>query len=841
MLVEARKVLKADPPKPELARKYLDSYLQQAPHDIEALELRSKLLAESARNGAQVAEARDAADVLVRLDPNGPGRHETRRRLTELYLRMEQYVPQAEVQYRTAEAQARELIAEDAKAGKPDARDHRLLGQALLLAAVQGDSSSMPKAIAEFETAARLEPGDVPGAAKLAYLYSDRLKQPAKAEAVLDALLKANPSPEARLARYYHYVNAGLREKAAAELEQVIKAAPENLDVRLVAAEDALRHDDLAEARRNLDAIPEKVASRDVRARLLRGMLELRENHADGAIANWRQGLQLTSGNDPDLTRRLAEVLLQLGRLEDVKPLMDQYKRLTGGGPKGTPVYRFLEAIYAMKENQAAEAIPILEEIREELPEAARGQVYLSLGQCYEMTGNPAKALEAYREASKVAPNLPRPHLRIATLMLASNPGAAGREAAADELRRGLAKAPKDPELLLGVARLNLQGREWAAMKASLAQAEAVIPNDPALISLKADYLTGIGSPEKAAELLGQAAEKGDRRNAGLWIAWAASLAMQGDTDKALAILKRASAEDAAGDRSAIRIARARLQVQAGHGKLAREELDRSLNDLPPSERPVILRAKADLLAQQGMKAEALATIAQLANLLPDDPGPALRLLNQAVADRDEAAARAAVEALSRVKRLQRRLQADRPGLRADLVDPRGPHPGEAGGQPGPGRGDRQGGPGPGPEAARGPPHPGPLAGGPRRPGGQERGQAGRPARRGDRRLQGGPRRRGRGVGHRPPHRAARPPQEDRRAGGAAQARRLDPQVRPRPGRGLAPRRHGRRGQEDPGAHDQERPRFAGRRRLPGQSPEEDGGAQGGREGPARPGRGPLR
>ena len=142
-----------------MAIRYLNSYLEQAPRDAEALEMRSKLLAELARDGVQVKAAIDASEYLVRLDPDGPGRAETRRRLTELYLRMEQFVPGREVQYRTAATLAEGLIKRDVAEGKPEARDHLLLGRALLGRANLGEATALPLAVAQFEEACAARPG----------------------------------------------------------------------------------------------------------------------------------------------------------------------------------------------------------------------------------------------------------------------------------------------------------------------------------------------------------------------------------------------------------------------------------------------------------------------------------------------------------------------------------------------------------------------------------------------------------------------------------------------------------------------------------------------------------
>lgn len=651
---QARASLEARPPQVELALKYLDSYLKQAPRDVEALEMRAKILSDTARNGPMVKAALDANEYLVRQDPDGPGRGETRRRLAELYLRMEQFAPKDQVQYRTAATLAERLIKEDREAGKPDARDHRLLGRALLGRADLGEVKSLPLAVEQFEEAFRLDPSDTPGAALLANLYQGRLKDGAKADAVLDALLEANPKPEARMARIFHYLRAERRDEARRELARAVEAFPANLDIRLIAAEDALNREDLAAARAHLAAIPEAEAADDVRFRLLRGLAELRENQADDAISDWRQGLRLTQGSNSDLTYHLAEVMLNLGRLEDARPLMEQFERLTGGADKArSPSYRYLEALRDIKMGQPRRAIATLEAIQEKATGQFRGRVFVMLGRCREATGEPQKAIEAYREAAKAAPNLAAPRIRLAELLQARGPGAEGLAAAAAELQAGLEAAPDDTTLLLGLARIGLARRDWAAMKAALDRAAKVAPGDPRLITLQADYLAGIGKLDQAAALLGKAAETIDRRNAGYWVAWANAQARQGHLDEAMNVLERGAKDDAAGDRAAIRVARAQLQLSAGKGKKAREDLDRNLKELPPSDRPIVLRAKADLLFQMDMKAEGLAMLTELARALPDDPTAALLLLDHAVADGDEAAAAAAVEALSKVKRAE--------------------------------------------------------------------------------------------------------------------------------------------------------------------------------------------
>lgn len=642
LMREVRKNLDAVPPKPDLAVKFLDRYLEVKPGDVEALDLRAKLLAESARSEGEIAAAAQACELVERRDPEGPGRQETRRRLVGLYLQMGQ------AKAGTAEATARELIARDAKAGKPDARDHRLLARALFYQYGNGETSgvttALPKAIAEFEAAARLDPGDIRGAADLAYLDVKERKDRHRADVVLDAMLKAAPGPAAHLARYRHYAQFGPSEKARLELERAVKEAPDDVPVRLAAAEDALERNEPATARGHLAALPAKDRD-DVRVRFLRGVMELREHHDDAAIANWRQALRLTGGTDSDLTYRLAWVLLQLGRPADAKPLMDQFRRL-GGGTRPSADYRYLEGLRDFRSGEPAKALATLEEIKAAVGPRMRGALYLTMAQCYEATRDEPRALDAYRSAAAAQPRSPEPYLNIARLVALSR----GPEAAADELRHALAQVPDDPGLLLGLGRVLLRQRSYPALKQVLDRAARVAPAAPGLAMLRADYLAGTGRLDEAVKLMGAAAEKGDRTDATLWASYANGLARQGNSELALKALEAGSAADAAGDHAPLRIARARLLQQVGRGRQAREVLAHDLNQLPPAERPPVLRAWAELLTMQGDRPAALAALRQWSALAPDDPQPALTMLDMALAGGDEASARDAIKALKAIR-----------------------------------------------------------------------------------------------------------------------------------------------------------------------------------------------
>ena len=153
---------------------------------------------------------------------------------------------------------------------------------------------------------------------------------PDEAEATLDEMLKANPdSVQVRLARHRAFVRAKQPAKARAELETAVGGlAPTNTVIRMAAAEEALGRFDTAGARRHLAAIPAAQQDGLPEVRYYRGMVENLEQHADIAVEEWRKGLAATGGTDLDMTWWLARTLIELGRIGEARPLVAQFERL---------------------------------------------------------------------------------------------------------------------------------------------------------------------------------------------------------------------------------------------------------------------------------------------------------------------------------------------------------------------------------------------------------------------------------------------------------------------------------------------------------------------------------
>ncbi len=680
-LAQAREI--AEKGDVDLALRHLDRYLITWPDDVSALEVKAKLLGDSIRGPNQILDAANVYDRLIRLDPAGPDRRESRRKLAELYIlysdaardyatrHPDQAKSAEETRYIAAIQVARQLVKEDEK----DAGAHRLLAMALegqiasgevkgrksprragpdekaaAASKEEGVGKQLEEAEAEYREALRLDPRDIVASERLADLYFRRLNDPGDAETTLDDMLKANPdSVPVRLSRYRAFSRAGLSEKARAELQAALKLDPSNIMLRIEAASEALTHRDPAEARRQLDAIPAD-QNDQLRVRYLRGMVDSFEQRPDDAIGEWRKGLSLAGGTDMELTWQLARTLISLDRLGEARPLVAQFQRLEKDDSGG--LGRYLEAMLQQRSGHPGRAIVELERIQDRVPESYRPEVQLLLGRCYEQTGDESRALLAYRRAATLAPRSAEPRKAIAAALLQRDP-----EQAIAELDRALGQSPDDLSLLIEVIRVRIvrqlslppDRRRWREVLDYLDRAEKIAPANVSLQSLRAEYLASSGDLPAAADLLEKATRGPDRRRPETWVSLATALVRLNRPDEAIRALERATAPDAAGDHASIRIARSRLLAGSGQGQAARDLLTKDVEAIPAPERPALARELGSLLRQMGDRDGARAALAEWARLEPYSPRPGLELLNLARVNDDDEAARLGLEALRRV------------------------------------------------------------------------------------------------------------------------------------------------------------------------------------------------
>ena len=633
------------------ALRRLDHYLKVEPRDPEARQLQARLMAEAARTPEEALHAGKVNEQLLNLEPEGPEAQAARRRLVELYVRysdvtrnsaLSRTAPEfviAELHYHAAEKHARALLAR----GADDASAHRALATALDGLAVPGDTAALTEAVAEYEAARRRDPKDPAVAERLARLCRERLKDPARAQRVLDDLVAAEPdSADVRLVRFRDFLRQRKDDLAAREIEQAARISPQDLAIRLTAASDALRRGDIVAARRHLAAVPFSKRD-DLRVRVLRGLVDFGEEHPEDAIDGWRQCLMTIGGTDAELTWWLGYALLQLGRVAEARPLVARFRQLEGDDSQ--PLYRVLRALLDERLGRPARAIRDLEWAQSRISDPWQEKLQLALGRCYDSLNDPSRALGAYRRAEASESRSASAWLAAAAILARTDAGAASRE-----LQRARQALPEAPELRLALAQARLREqlalpadrRTWGAFDAELKAAADAAPTLGAVVLLRAERLRASGRGPEALALLGTAARR-DPKQTGIWVAWGEVLARSGRTDEALKVLADSAA---AADRSAVRLARAGLLIRAGRGREAREALAADLSRMPVADRPLVLHALGDADRAQGRPDGARAAYAAWSKLLPEDVAPRLALLDLALDGEDRRAADATVAAL---------------------------------------------------------------------------------------------------------------------------------------------------------------------------------------------------
>jgi tetratricopeptide (TPR) repeat protein len=635
LLLEAKKQ-RDEAKRPDLALGYLNRYLELAPGDLDALDQRAALLAESARERSAIDSAIKAHVLLLGKKGDARSLGATRKRLAGLYLRLEQF--------RAAEQTIRDHL--QLEPGDVDAR--RILARALEGAGRLGDTRALEAAVAEFEAAEALQPGDVASGERLAGLYLDKFGDRPRATRIMDALLEHNPrSVAARLARSRFFASAGDTRGALGEIDEALRIDPKDVDARLAAADAATRRDDPATARRHLDAI-DSPRPDDLRVKILQGQVELVERKTDLAIRDWQDGLAIANGGDADLTWRLAHVLIQLGRPREAAPLISQYRRLSGG-EEPSPACRYLIGLASLKLGRTAESIAELEAIRYKLDKGLEGPLYLALGQAYEASPEPAKAAEAYQRATASPGAGAAPWLALARLQAVDRPG--------DQvatLERGIAAVGPDERLLAEFARalwrkqaaLSADKRDWSELKRALEQGRKAAPGSVELALIRADFASTAGRPEDGLAVL-EAETRRDPASAPLRIALAEALARLGRGDEAIRRLDEAVAS--IGDRAGFRITRARLALGKGDAEAARTALAENLERVPADQRPALAKALGEFHVSQRDLAAARRAFLEWAALLPESIDPHLTLLNLAIEAGDDRSVDLEVEALKAI------------------------------------------------------------------------------------------------------------------------------------------------------------------------------------------------
>ncbi len=644
----------------DLAIRHLSQHLIAWPADADALELKARILYEIATRGAtNVDQTYDAARVneqLLRLAPDEPFSQDVRRHLVELDVSYSDVIRETQfsnqfmnelyarnIRYRTAEEVARQLVDR----GGRTPGDYLLWAKALDGMGVPGDPEALAGAVKQYQNVLAMTPANVDAAERLSKIYQGRMNDPERAELVLNELIKAAPkSVKARLARHRLFVKLHRNDKAAEELEQASRFEPtdeELRDLMISSAEFLLRKGDSKGAAAQLDRVPEKYKD-DVRVVMVRGLIDFEEEQPDEAIDAWRNGLQVAMGTDADLTWWLAYTLIQMNRVKDARPLLDQYARLTGGND---PKARFLQAMFFERTGRPSLALAILESIHQQLDSRYQGMIALARGRCAEALWDENKAKDAYAKALENDPGSVVARLALAKLKLKRRP-----DEALAEIERGLKIDPENPALRIALvgARLRREAakpagrRSWVEFDRDW-RAAADKSKNSALVLLWADRLSLDNKEEEALKFLEEsvaATAAESTKSAAVAVALANGYNRLGKPDLAIKALDRTKPLDQA----SLRIARAITYTAQFRGREAREALTKNVELLPNAEQFQVWMAAGQFDADRGDLDAAQVDYEFATDLGNGDPRPVLVRLELGLANSNRLVIRGMVKGL---------------------------------------------------------------------------------------------------------------------------------------------------------------------------------------------------
>ena len=226
---------------------------------------------------------------------------------------------------------------------------------------------------------------------------------------------------------------------------------------------------------------------------------------AHGAAAAYAQAAALTP-HLPQVRAALAECLAALGRRDEAE------RQFHGAGalaPGDSRVAAGLARL-ALDEGDAERAVHITQEALAAANGRESGVLHDILGAALEALDKAGDASEHYAEATRLAPSLSHPWLRLAAHQRANRQHSQARET----LEAAAKAVPKDTRILSALAELYTAAGEHHLARDTLARALTLAPADGRLLTRYGAVLRTLGEFHEALSVLQAAADnaKGERR-----------------------------------------------------------------------------------------------------------------------------------------------------------------------------------------------------------------------------------------------------------------------------------------------------------------------------------------
>lgn len=608
------------------AADFLQRYLRLHPEDADATIELARVFGQIARSPREKARA---VELYFRALGFAPSDVELRRKLAQLLLELGEVGD--------AEGQGNRLL----EVNPHDPVGLRVRAIAHVSKSQPGGSLSLETALESLKLAVDYNPQDATLATMLAELYRERLKQPsaeeraALADAVLDTLVEEYPDQvEARLARFRYRSRYGV-DGAEDDLERSLELAPDNLEVLLSAGDYfRMQRDDHERAigyyERAIALDPQ-----DGGGYLGLGAVYTRLEKYDEAMTALRGGIAVDRPRSLDLYLQLGHTQVSAGEFEaaaeTINTLLEQLGSFNASMPREERVRRRgvlsqLQARWFMSQHRYAEALPYLRRVavaQRAISETGVAddqfvEALIGVAACHAQMRQWDLAARDYSAAASLRPGNARYRSTAAEAW-----ERAGRvELAIQQFEESLRipHAPADIWLRLARARFQQQrqllatNRDWTQFERALQQAQDLLPEDPDVELLVAQYeITRDQVPEAIARL--EAASAAHPESEALLQSLVLVLDDAGRRADAQARLAEHEAQH--GTSLNTLLMRAALLARRQQYAAAEELLTASLDELEPHQRSLVKYQVAQLRLTSGALHEAWKSLVDLSSAEP--------------------------------------------------------------------------------------------------------------------------------------------------------------------------------------------------------------------------------
>ncbi|HET6611830.1 MAG TPA: HEAT repeat domain-containing protein [Kofleriaceae bacterium] len=355
---------------------------------------------------------------------------------------------------------------------------------------------TLDKLIAEYERAFAKK-ATASNATILGALYL-RKNDPARALTYYQRAAKLSPKDIAtRLAIAGVFSRQGNRDGARQAFSEALAAATRPSEKKQVLRElchITVAAGDIAAAQKHYAAYL-ALAPRDVQARIELGDALAAAGKYDGAIAAYRKAEPLLK-SDPqrrvDVIARIGAALDGAGKLDDA---VREYRRAMGMTRRGYYLREELTARIVDIYRRRQDLSTLIAALEKKWPPSRRGHFeHATLAKLYEQTGDPQRAVEAYKKAVRAAPLELDTQRKLIALLEAS-----GRtDEAIKRYEKVVRIAPGEPSFQLELAkRYFARGKKKQALRL-LARTERRFSGNPGVYAALAELYRRFGEKDRA-------------------------------------------------------------------------------------------------------------------------------------------------------------------------------------------------------------------------------------------------------------------------------------------------------------------------------------------------------